>query len=573
MNRYFGPYAGFRGLGLALFLWTTAHVALAQVDNAERRLQYAIRFIQQQDYAKAKAELRPLTENRTSAAAPYAHYYHALADFNLKRFSEARLMLKQLLERYPDWKKKDDVYYLLGATCFENGQLEEGIENLTSIGDQALKPEVNKLETYHFSQITDLNRLKQLQKEFPSNRNLALALIDLIQRTSTATADLELSDRLTNRFGVPVTTRPVSTENNAATGTVAKPPKNRNKGYYNVAVLFPFRINDINPGEAARSNQYALDLYNGMRLAKTKLQSEGITVNLFAYDVDNDPSKMTALINNPGFAQNDLLIGPLYAEPNRMATEFASQNNIWLVNPISTSSELVANQPLAFLAAPSLNQQALKTAAFARTLSMAKKAAVYYGNSRKDSTLAALYQTELKRSGYTISEYRKVGADLESIKVSEINQPGHIFLASSDNSMGAKFVRLLAQRKVTVPVVATASAFDLVKNPLSTFTRNDLYLVDPEFVDNQRPETNEFGEQYLEQRNLIPSTYAYQGYDMLLFFGRALARSRGQLTNRSQLKTVPEEGYLLSGYDYTTSNENQVVPIIKFDGTRFVLAK
>lgn len=559
-------------ISLFAMLWVGLQTTLAQTDNAERRLQVAVRFIQQKEYVKAKAELRPLTENgRTGGVVPYAHYYHALADFNLKRFSETRLMLKQLSDRFPDWKKMDDVHYLMGAAYFESGQYEEGIESLNRIGDPAMKPDVSKLQTYYFSLITDLNRLKMMQKEFPSNRELALALIDQIQRTSTSPADLELSDRLTNRFGVPGIARPVSTE--STTGSANKPEKNRNKGYYNVAVLFPFRVNEINPDRNARANQYALDLYNGMRMAKLKLQSEGITVNLFAYDVDNDVSKMTALINNPSFAQNDLLIGPLYAEPNRLATEFAAQNNIALINPISTSSELVANQPQAFLAAPSLNQQAVKTVFFARTLSTLRKAAVYYGNTRKDSTLAILYQNELKRIGYALTDFRKVtSADAETIRLSEANKPGHIFLVSSDETVGPKLLRTLTQRTIDVPVIATASAFNFDKDPLTVFSKPNLYLIYPEFVDSQRPESTDFGEQYLEQRNMIPSTYAYQGYDMLLFFGRALARNRGQLNNRSQLKTVPEEGYMLSGYDYTAGNENQVVPIVKFDGTRFVLA-
>ncbi|RRB07320.1 ABC transporter substrate-binding protein [Larkinella rosea] len=571
MNRYFAPHTGLKSFSLGFLLWTTVHAALAQGDNAERRYQMAVRFIQQKEYVKAKAELKPLTEGR-SGIAPYAHYFHALADFNLKKFSESRMMLKQLMDRFPDWKKMDDVHYLMGAAFFENGQYEEGIENMSRIGDQALKPDVSKLETYYFGQINDLNRLKVMQKEFPNNRELALALIDQIQRTSTAPGDLELSDRLTNRFGVPPIPRPVPTEtaSNSTSGT--KPERNRNKGYYNVAVLFPFRLNEINPDDRARSNQYALDLYNGMKLAKTKLQSEGITVNLFAYDVDNDVSKMTTLINNPGFTQNDLLIGPLYAEPNRLATEYANQNNILLVNPISTSSELIANQPLAFLATPSLNQQAVKTVAFARTLTMSRKATIYFGNTRKDSTLAALYQAELKRIGFMVTEFKKIGADLETIKLSETNKPGHIFLASSDASAGPKLLRLISQRKVDVPVIATSSAFDFDKDPLSVFTKSDLYLVYPEYVDQQRPGSEEFEEQYLEQRNMIPSTYAYQGYDLLLFFGRTLARNRGQITNRTQLKTNQEEGYLLSGYDYTTTNENQVVPIVKFDGTRFLIA-
>ncbi|WP_229310944.1 ABC transporter substrate-binding protein [Larkinella soli] len=561
-------------LFLLLALLGAEGMVQAQTDPGERRYRSAVRFIQQGDYTKAKAELAPLTERQNGGIAPYAHYYYALAEYKQKRYSEARLMLKQLKDRFPDWKKMDDAHYLLAAASLESGQFEDGLEALSRISDASLKTEINRMEPYYFSQISDLNRLKQLQKAYPNNRNLALALIDLIQRSSTATADLELSDRLTNRFGVPTaSSRPKPVEVETSSTTVpGKPERNRNKGYFNVAVLFPFRVNDLDPEERARSNQYALDLYNGMKMAKNRLQSEGITVNLFAYDVDNDPAKMTGLIVNPGFAQNDLLIGPLYAEPNRIAMEYANLNGIPLVNPISTSSDLVANQPLAFLAAPSLNQQAVKTANFARSLSPGRKAAVYFGTSRKDSTLAALYQNELRRQGFQLIDALKIG-DPEMIRVSETNKPAHVFLAFSDESMGPKLVKLLAQRKINVPVIATSSGFDFEKEPLSTFTRTDLYLLYPDFVDPQRPELNEFGEQYLEQRNIIPSTYAYQGYDMLLFFGRALARNRGQLMGRNQMRGAPEEGFLLSGFDYTAGNENQVVPIVKFDGTKFTQIK
>jgi len=562
---------------IALFacLWLTTGISMAQTDAEIRRYRNAVRLVQQGDYAKAKTELAPLTERQNGSIAPFAHYYYALADFKSGKFTESRLMVKQLMDRFPDWKKMNDAYYLLAASYMEGGQYEEGIAYLARINDPAMKQDVNRLEGSYLPRVTDLTRLKAIQKEYPNDRTLALALIDLIQRTSTAPADLALSDRLTNRFGVPpisaATTRPVSVSTNTGTVVATKAERNRNKGYYNVAVLFPFRVNELNPAEAARSNQYALDLYNGMKLAKTKLQSEGITVNLFAYDIDNDSSKINTLIRNPAFVQNDLVFGPLYAEPNRIATTFTAQNGMALVNPISTSSELVQNQPLAFLAMPSLNQQAIKAATFGRDVSAVKKAAVYFGSSRKDSTLAVLYRKELKRMGFQVLEFRKcVGEPEQQVRLTETSQPGHIFLASSDQTMGAKLLRTLNQRRINVPVIATSSAFNLEKNSLSTFLKDDLFLLDADFVDTQRPEVTEFEEQYLAQRNIIPSTYAFEGYDMLLFFGRMLARNGGQLTNRSGLKASPEEGYLLSGYDYTGSNENEVVPIVHFDGTRFV---
>ena len=166
-----------------------------------------------------------------------------------------------------------------------------------------------------------------------------------------------------------------------------------------MAVLFPFKINDFDAVQRARANQYLFDLYEGIKLAKMQLQDEGITVNLFAYDIDNAISRTTELLANPAFAQTDLIIGPLYAEPNRLVATFAAQNGIPLVNPIATSGELIANQPMAYLAQPSLMRQARVVVDFARGLTSVRRAAVYFGAARKDSLLALAYQTELKKQG------------------------------------------------------------------------------------------------------------------------------------------------------------------------------
>lgn len=564
---------------VALFVvWLSALQAQGQADASERRYRNGVRLYQQGKYDLAKAELLPLIQRRTGGTAPYAHYYHALADLKLKRYAESRQTLRQLLELYPDWKKNNEVYYLLGAVYLESRQYEQGLEQLARISDLQMKADVNKLESYHLNRIDDLKQLKQLQKEFPENRNVALALIDLIQRTSTDRSDLELSDKLSNRFGVPVasaSTRPTNPEPAPTTTSPSTPPstapqRNRNKGYYNVGVLFPFRLNELDVEERARSNQYVIDLYNGMRMARSKLQSEGITVNLFAYDVDRDPARMSELLQNASFQQNDLLFGPLYAEPNRMAVEYATRMGITLVNPISTSNDLIASQPNAFLAQPSLLTQAQRVMALARTFSGPRKAAIYYGSARKDSLLAATYQSELKRQGYQVLEMKEIVENTDDVTLSELNRPGHVFLSYSDEKSGPRLLQTLSRLKMTGPVVATASGFDFLKNSLSTFNRSNLYLLYPDFVDTQRPEVEAFNETYLTQYNIIPSTYAYQGYDMLLFFGRMLARNRGQLPARSTMVSDTSD-YMLSGFSYINSNGNQIVPIVQYDEGRFVI--
>ncbi|MBD2754420.1 tetratricopeptide repeat protein [Spirosoma validum] len=563
--------------------------------DAQKRYNTAVKLVQVGDYERAKTELNVLIQQR-SALSAYANYYYALAAFRQRNFSLARSSVRQLIEGFPNWRKMDEANYLLAAICMETGQYEDALTALQKIGDPGLRPDVTKLEQNFLTRLTDLNRLKQLNKAFPSDRTVGLALIDLIQRSSSDKDDLELSDRLTNRFGVPgaangqpMITSTGSSSVNQSSASVPLPGRTtRPKGYYNVAVMFPFRLGEFDAEKRVRSNQYVYDLYDGIKLAKNKLQDEGITVNLFAYDLDNDANKTLELVNSPAFAQTDLIIGPLYVEPNRIASAYANQNNILLLNPIATNSELVTNQPWSFLAQPSLSQQSQKVAELVHNLNGGRRAAIYFGTSRKDSLMAAVYLNELKRQNYQILDFRKVSGTAQTMadamKLTGLTTPGrslsattpqipvalsHVFFASSNDEDGARMLEAMSRRKVNAPLIATASAFDFYKNSLSTFTRRDLYLLYPDYIDSSREPVVQFQEEYVTKRNTIPSVFASEGYDMMLFFGRQLAKNGTQLRNRASFHSDTDD-YLLSGFDYTQMNENQIAPIVKYEDGRFI---
>ena len=578
-----------------------AHVAGAQpVPDVQKRYDAAIKSVQAGDYERAKSELNTIIQQRGPLAA-YANYYYALAAFRQRSFTQARASIRQLMEGFPNWRKMDDATYLFAAVCMETGQYEDALTALQKIGDPGLRSDVAKLEQNFLPQITNLNRLKQLNQRFPTNRTVGLALIDLIQRTASDKDDLELSDRLTNRFGMPGTTvaqptQPVATTmgntpvDQSTPAVVSANRSTRPKGYYNVALMLPFRLDEFDAEKRTRSNQYVYDLYDGIKLAKNKLQDEGITVNLFAYDLDNDANKTLELVNSPAFSQTDLIIGPLYVEPNRIASAYANQHNILLLNPIATSPELVANLPWSFLAQPSVNQQAQKVAELVRNLNGGRRAAIYFGTSRKDSLVASAYLAELKRQNYQIVDFRKVSgtaqAMADAMKFTGLPAPtpprsvsigtsaglvavSHVFFASSNDDDGSRMLDALSRRRVSGPLVITASAFDFYRNPVATFTRRELYLLYPDFIDASREPVIEFQEEYIAKRNTIPSVFASQGYDMMLFFGRQLAKNGIQVRNRAGLRSDTDD-YLLSGFDYTQTNENQIVPIVKYDDGRFI---
>jgi tetratricopeptide (TPR) repeat protein len=577
-------------VGLIAWQHTEAQVA----PEAQKRYQAALKLIQVGDYDRAKADLNGLIQQR-GALAPYASYHYAIAAFRQRNYSQSRLMLRQLVEQYPDWRKMDDAHYLYAANCMEMGHYEDALAALETIQDPAFRKDILKLEQTFLPRITDLPRLKKLNQAFPANQVVGLLLIDLIQRAGSDKDDLELSDRLTNRFGgIPARPAPVTSQTAvtipAPTTTVGTQPSriSRPKGYFNVAVMFPFRVDEFSAEKLFRSNQYVYDLYNGIKMAKAKLQEEGITVNLFAYDLENDANKTLELVNSPAFSQTDLIIGPLYGEPNRIAAAYANQNNILLLNPIATSSDLVANQPMAFLAQPSLNQQARKVVEQVKNLNSLRKAAIYFGTSRKDSLLAVAYQAELKHQNFQVVDFRKVSGSLQAMadamqftSTATVTRPasttaqlpvitmGHVFLASSNSDDGVRMLDALSRRRVNGPLIATASAFDFYRNSSATFTRRDLYLLYPDFIDTSRESVRSFQDDYVTKRNTIPSVFAGQGYDMMLFFGRQLAKNTLFSGGRINLQTDADD-YILSGFDYTQSNDNQVVPIVKYDNGRFL---
>jgi ABC-type branched-subunit amino acid transport system substrate-binding protein len=559
---------------VSLFIvYCSLSVVNAQVSPAARQqYQSAAQLVKIGDYERAKTALNPIIQ-RGGSLAPFASYYYALATFRQKNWTQARLMLRQLMSQFPDWRRREDAYYLFAAVCFETGLYDEALQYLTRIGDPDLRDDVDKLERSFLPKMTDLNQLKTLGREFPQNRNLGLQLIERIQQTSTDRADLELSDQLTNRFGVAIPAPALPVGRPAATAPTARFVRNPAKGYWNVAALLPFRLNEYGENQRGRTNQFVYDWYAGMKMAQAKLQAEGVTVNLFAYDLDNDLDKTRELVANPAFVQNDLVIGPLYAEPNRIIASLAGQQNMLIVNPIATNAELVLNQPMAFLAQPSVTQQARKGVTFMQTLGGARRAAVYFGPTRKDSLLAVAYQLELKRQGFQVLDFRKLsGRSSEmaaGLKISPANKPGHVFFATSTDTDGSRLLDALARVGAGGPTLISSAGFDYYQGSLSTFNRRDLYLLYPDFMDTDRDVVEQFRDSFLARWHIIPSVYAAQGYDSLLFFARQLTRAAGAPVRN--VRSADTDDYVLAGFDYSQSNDNQRVPIVKFEGGRFKL--
>ena len=101
-----------------------------------------------------------------------------------------------------------------------------------------------------------------------------------------------------------------------------------------------------------------LHFYEGFMIAvDSMVNSRGMNLDLKVYDVDNDVNKALAAIGDSWLADADIIIGPFYIKPFEKVKEYAVQNNILIVNPITQRSNIVENHSNVIKIKPSLESQ------------------------------------------------------------------------------------------------------------------------------------------------------------------------------------------------------------------------
>lgn len=101
-----------------------------------------------------------------------------------------------------------------------------------------------------------------------------------------------------------------------------------------------------------------LHFYEGFMVAVDSIvNSRGMDLELKVYDVDNDVRKASRVLNDSWLQSADLIVGPFYYKPFQVVREFALENNIPIVNPITQRSEIVEDYPNVIKVKPSLDGQ------------------------------------------------------------------------------------------------------------------------------------------------------------------------------------------------------------------------
>lgn len=126
-----------------------------------------------------------------------------------------------------------------------------------------------------------------------------------------------------------------------------------------VALMVPLYLEQVDDAQSLNAKPFSfLHFYEGFMIAADSMvNSRNMKLELKVYDVDNDVKKAYAAIFDPWLENVDMIVGPFHLKPFNVVKQFASKNDVPLINPITQRSEIVDNQPSVIKVKPSLEGQ------------------------------------------------------------------------------------------------------------------------------------------------------------------------------------------------------------------------
>ena len=525
-------------------------------------------LLEQERYDKAMAELLPATQaGPKNPYAPEASYLYALAALKSNKLPEAQRMLDQLKSQHPSWPNQPEASYLLANVQFELGNYEQALAELNYIRTSKLQDDAEDLKRYYLNRITDREAFEKLLEQHPDDKAVAQTYANKLLAGWYRPEDRATLEQIVTKHRLD--------RNRYLSANAMR------KQAYNVAALMPFQLNQ-DLGQAARKNQFATDLYAGMKQAQDSLKRQGININLYAYDAGTDTVAVKRILDTPELKQMDLVIGPVYKSSAKIAGRFAAENNVNVINPLSQDLEIAGENQNLFLFESSIATQAQQAATYAYNTFPVKTAIILYEDDKNDVAFAKHYREQFVKLGGKVVTFRKLNsaqntATAAIFKELKFDNMGHIAVFSDQMTAAVNTISSLQSRAATLPLMTYENWLGIGQITLRQLDDLEIYFVSPKYVDQMSSVARHFRKKYAARYNMPPSQYAYAGFEMMYYFG-TLLQTYGPRFNLVLGNDGLKPGVFYQGLGYTDGSsrnelrrDNQYIPITKLENQQLTV--
>jgi len=569
------------------FAWLAFSGVLAQSVNYQQQYLRGKELFNTKEYALARETFRPLMpKDQENPFSEYATFYSALSAYHDGHPAAAREILLQARDRFPNWSRLDDVHFWLAKIYFENKDTYLALNALKSIKSGEVKKDAEAMAYHFLYQNHDVFELKAFYQDNQGQRMLGRALAEKISEQPLNQQDTQLLNELIEKF-----------ELNPDDFVVSSVKETVFKDSYRIAVMLPFMVDDLKANDRRRPNQFVLDFYNGLRMAVNQLNAQGSAIEIYAYDTKRDSLTTQRILEKDEMKTMDLIVGPLYPQPASLTSQFALDQQINMVNPLSNSVEYTGNNPYVFLFNPSVATIGGVAADYTFDSFGEGPGLVFFGDTKNDRVMAESFADRYNERGGKLLMVRQVEKDnsreildillKQGAMIKDISRDDQeeevsltiardslsfIFVASDNSLIFSKVVSAVETRGDNINILGSAGWLDIPVVKYEVFERLKTHFYAPSYMMVSSEAYKGFRNDYIRKHREAPTEYAAKGYELGMFFGKSLTQ-HGKYPQVSWSKDASQPGVLTPGYRFTRSQDNQLVPFLEFgeDGLEVIV--
>ena len=506
------------------------------------------------EYALAKDGFAPFLDEATyGVLSYYAAFYCSEAALQLGQAPQAIELLTSL--KVKDWSKSEEVTYLLALAYFQNKQLVEGLQVLKGITNE---PFLSKGYRASFENLktASSNFLITNLAEFKDNQGFTAALAYVLQQKSIMSA----AERGTLNQLIQSGSQAVLKDK-----------------VLDVVVILPFTSNSTQAISSLETNNFLLELYQGITLEVASLKAKGVAIKLHTFDSKRDLNYLNALVKDPTVLAADVIVGPIYPEESELISEFAELQKIPFVHPLSNLGDRFEESQFSYLFRPSLNSLANGVVEALKSQAWGKKVAIGYSGSSRDEQLGLLLQSQLEKEGFTLVNVQKVDPKtaitfLQGLGVRRGNQPAvdQVILLSDDPTLAQPVFSLMESISTKVPLLVMDSwlGFNFSNYEMLEFA--NFYFISNNTPKYQSEEMDTFRDLFYEKHLQFPSTNALLGAELVHWI-----HSNAEFANDFDLRpSLDRKGYksgrLSWGFNFQKVNNNSYSPVFKLESGELI---
>ena len=320
------------------------------------------------------------------------------------------------------------------------------------------------------------------------------------------------------------------------------------KDQYRVAAIVPFQINrmdmNVESVQEIRNLKY-LHYYAGMQMAMEDLEQEDISITLDVFDSKENLKDVKFILNNKLSSNTDAIMGPLKKDILIELAKFGKENKVPVISPWYSSQSIANENPNYIQLTPflidhykALTQHALSSFdpeniyLVGRTNSKDVNRFKYfqeeaYKLTGEENALQefVFYQDSLTHEFEIIKRIIRNQIDKETGE-----RKPTVFIIPNFSSRESQYIYDLLRRinveklDNEVYVYGMPVLYDMDKITYEYYTNLNMRIAMSRYTQKSSVEASLFSSRYFNEYNDFPKQDAFEGYDNMMFLGRALKK-------------------------------------------------